>query len=106
MQFLCPFDLTGNQKRMVCSINNIRGGSLTKKELEKMNAFTRLVHLLHHLPPNYTHVLICWEDKNEKKDNSSFCQTNGKKIIKFHGKMSDNPSKKPTLLPLADRQDL
>lgn len=53
-----------------------------------------------------THVLICSEDKNEKKDDYSSCQTKGKKIIQFHGKMSDNPSKKPTLLPLADRQVL
>lgn len=41
-----------------------------------------------------------------RKTIPAFVKLTGKKIIKFHGKMSDNPSKKPTLLPLADRQDL
>lgn len=86
MQFLCPFGLTGNQKKITRS-NKISGRSLTKKKLEKMNAFTRLILLLHLLPPNYAHTLICLKDqKQEQKDNFSSCQTQGKEMGGKNGK--------------------
>jgi len=89
----------GNQKKIMCTINNIGGRSLTKKILEKMNAFTRLMHLLHLLPPNYAHALICLEDqKQEKKHNCSSCQTQGKggraRQKKSKDRLSDNLKQK------------
>lgn len=51
-----------------------------------MNAFTRLI-LLHLLPPDYAHMLICLKDqKQEKKDNCSSCQTQGKEMGGKNGK--------------------
>lgn len=64
---------------------------MTKKIMEKVNAFTRLMHLLHLLPPNYAHVLICLEDqKQEKTDNCSSCQTQGKERRGKKGKKKIN----------------